>query len=542
VRLTLYMLLGAVALVLLIACANVANLLLARASGRTREVAIRAALGAGRGRIVRQLFTESMVLAVAAGVLGLLIAGWGSTALASLAPADVPRLEHIGVDPSVLAFTLAASFAASLLFGLAPAFQISRVDLNEALKQGGVRTVVGGGSGRLRSGLVVAEVALSVVLLVGAGLLIKSFVALNDVVLGFRPDNLIVMETSVPTSASEESSRRATRLYAGLLTQVASIPGIAAAAGMEGLPGHPASDGGYWMNEWPKTEVGMANVPQAVFSVVTPGAFETLEIPLIRGRDFSDADTFDAPLAAIVNQSLARKSFPGEDPIGRKIVCGVDLRSMKPMTIVGVVGDVRQYGPAIAPGPEIYMPFQQHPARSSALQIVARVKTAPGPIEQAMRRKVHDLSPDIPVKFTTMEASLSGNIAAPRFRTLLLSIFAALAVALAMAGVYGVMAYVVGQRSSEIGVRMALGAASSDVLGMVLRQAAVLAGAGVAIGIAAALAASRLLASMLFEVKPADPATYVAVAVAIAAIAIAASYVPARRATRIDPLAALRQE
>lgn len=537
VRLTLYLLLGAVGVVLLIACANVANLLLAKATARTREIAIRSAVGASRGRIVRQLITESVVLALAGGTAGLVVAVLASRALVASAPVDVPRLTETGIDGWVLAFTLGLSVVASLLFGLAPAIQGSQVDVNESLKQGAGRAIVGGSTGRMRSGLVVAEIALSVVLLAAAGLLIKSFVSLHNVALGFHPEHVLVMNSSVPASGLE-GARQATRFYKTLLADISLLPGVLSVGATRVPPGHVVSNGSYWIDHLP-SELSIT-APNAVFSVVAPGTFGTLGIPLKRGRDFNNGDIYDASFTAVINEALARKSFPRQDPIGRVIFCGLD--SDKPMRIVGVVGDIRQYGPAREPEPEIYMPYEQHPQTATELNVLIRTGTEPQTLEEAMRSKVRQLSPDVPVKFTTMEASLSENVAAPRFRTLLLGIFAGLAVCLAMAGVYGVMAYVVGQRSNEIGVRMALGASTGDVLRLVLGQGLGLAAIGLVLGLIGALALSRLLTSLLFEVKPSDPMIYVSVAVVIGAVSLLASYIPARRATKLDPVVALREE
>ena len=539
VRLTLYLLLGAVGVVLLIACANMANLLLAKASARTREIAIRAAVGASRGRIVRQLITESIVLAVLSGLAGLLLSIWGSSALVALAPSNVPRLAETGVDGWVLAFTFGVSVVSSLLFGLAPALQASRVDLNDALKQGAARAVIGGAAGRMRSALVVAEIALSVMLLAGAGLLIKSFVALHNVALGYRPENVLVMRTSVP-AADLEGARRSTRFYKSLLPEIATLPGVSAVGATRVPPGRVSSNGGYWIDYLPPLNQLSVTAPQAVYSVVAPGAFAALGIPLKRGRDFDDADGYEAPFTAVINEALARKAFPNQDPLGRLIFCGMD--SLNGMKIVGVVGDIRQYGPAREPSPEIYMPYEQHPRTATALNILVRTAADPGPLSQALQRKVRERSPDVPVNFITMEASLSESVAAPRFRTLLLGIFAGLAVCLAMAGVYGVMAYVVSQRSNEIGLRMALGASSGDALRLVLQQAAGLTGIGLALGLIGAAAATRMLASLLFQVKPTDPLTYGGVILLLALVSLAASYIPARRAANVDPLVALRQE
>jgi putative ABC transport system permease protein len=511
--------------VLLISCANMANLLLAKATSRTREIAIRAAVGAGRGRIIRQLITESVVLASVAGLVGLLLALLGAEVLVAIAPPNIPRLTDAGmIDKWVLGFTFGVSLVASILFGLVPAVAASRIDLNDALKLGAARAVVGGGTGRLRSALVIAEIALSVVLLAGAGLLMRSFVALNSVRMGFRPERLLLMETFVPAEGLE-ASKKAAQFYKELIEDIRHLPSVASAGATLGLPGDPQSNGGYWIDQIPANP--SVSAPQAIFSVVTPGLMGTLGIPVKIGRDFNDGDTYDAPFTAIINEALAKKSFPGQDPIGRMILCGLD--SPKPMRIVGVMGDVRQLGPATEPWPEIIMPYQQHPYYSRALFVTMRTSADTTALSEVLRKMVRERSPEVPVKFKTMEAWLAQNVAAPRFRTLLFLTFAALAVCLAMAGVYGVMAYAVGQRLNEIGLRMALGASQGDVLGMVL-------------GLAGAAAATRLLTSFLFEVKAGDPLTYLGVAVLLAVVAMAASYLPARRATRIDPLAALRQE
>ncbi len=495
-------------------------------------------MGASRGRIVRQLATESLVLALLAGAAGLILAVWGSKALVALAPSDVPRLAETGIDGRVLAFTFGVSLMTSLLFGIAPAFQASRVDLNDTLKQGATQSAAGGRAGWMRGILVVAEIGLSVVLLAGAGLLIKSFVALHNVALGFRPENVLVMQATVPVAPGLDGALRANQFFKGLLADVSVLPGVLATGARMAPPGHVESSTNYWIDFLPK-ELNLS-APRAVISVVAPGTFAALGIPLKRGRDFNEGDTRDAPFAAVINEVLARHAFPGQDPIGRVIFCGYD--SSEPMRIAGVVGDVRQYGPAQEPQPEVYMPYQQHSYNGTTLSVVVRTATNPGSLSEAIRRKVHERSPGVPVKFTTMEASLYENIAAPRFRTLLLSLFSGLAMCLAMAGVYGVMAYQVGQRLKEIGLRIALGASSGDVLRLVLRQGMALAGVGLALGLIGGVAAARLLTSMLFEVKPGDPMTYVSVAVLLGGVALFACYLPARRAAKVDPMVALRYE
>jgi len=536
-RLTLYTMMASVGVVLLIACANLANMLLAKAVARTREIAIRAAVGATRSRIVRQLITESIVMALLAGAVGVLLAIWGARLLVALAPADVPRLAETGIDGGVLAFAFGVSVVASLLFGLAPALQVLRIDLNKSLKQGTARATGGSIAGRMRGALVVGEIALSLMLLAGAGLFMKSFLALQNVALGFRPEHVLVVETSVPAS-DLESARHATRFYKDLLPLVRALPGVLNAGATMSPPGNVHSNGDYWIDHLPQEF--STGAPNAVFSVVAPGTFAALGIPLKLGRDFNDSDAYDAPFAAVINEALAKSAFPGQDPMGHVIYCGLD--SMNAMKIVGVVGDIRQYGPAREPSPEIYMAYEQHPFPATHLSIVIRTALEPAALSEAVRRIANESSADVPVKFTTMEASLAENVAAPRFRTLLLGIFAALAVCLAMAGVYGVMSYVVGQRSNEIGLRMALGASPSDVLRLVLRQALTLAGAGIVIGLAGAVVVTQLLASMLFGVKATDPMTYAGVVALLGIVVLVASYIPARRAARVDPIVALRYE
>jgi putative ABC transport system permease protein len=536
VRLTLYLLLGAVSVVLLIACANTATLLLGKATVRTREVAVRAALGASRRRIVSQLITESLLLALFAGVAGILIVYGGSKALVALAPSGVPRLAETAIDRWVLAFTLVVSVLTSLLFGLVPALYASKVDINDALKAAGTRSVIGAGMVRMRGVLVVAEIALAVMLLSGAGLLIKSFAALQSVALGFRPENVLVMRATVPAAPQAAS---AAIFFRDVLPKVANLPGVLAAGATMAPPGNIESTGGYFIDHLPPQSEWL-QAPHVVLSVVAPGTFAALGIPVKSGRDFNDGDTAERPLVALVNEAMVRTSFARQNPIGRTIYCTYD--NFRSMTIIGIVGDVRQRGPALDPMPECYMPYRQHGFNGNALSIVARTAGDPTALEQTMRRVAVETSPDVPVKFTMMEATVSENVATPRFRSTLFGVFAALAVCLAMIGVYGVMAYAVGQRSSEIGVRMALGASTGSVLRLILCQGLVLAGIGLLLGLVAAYGTSRLLTSMLFEVKPNDPLVYLTVAVLLGLVALAASYVPARRASKIDPMIALRCE
>jgi predicted permease len=539
VRTTLLLLLGSVAMVLLIACANVANLLLARATGRRRELAVRAALGAGRARIARQLLVESSVIALLGGGLGLILAIWGVDALVRLSPPNLPRLAEIAVDGWVLVFTLGVSLAASLVFGLAPALQASRVDLNETLKQGG-RGAIGSAGGRLRGALVVAEIAISMVLLVGAGLLIRSFDRLTRIELGFRPDHLLVMQTNLP-AGSIEAARRSNAVYGEVARQVATIPGVVSASAALGLPGGPPrSNGGYSLEHGPGFEQLGMGVPQADFFVIMPDYFRTLVVPMRAGRDFSDRDGFDAPFTAIVNEALARRSFPGENPIGRRIKCGLDGSGY--MTIVGVVADFRTSDPAQPTRPALYMPYLQHPRFATRMTFVARTAGDPLAIAETVRRTVQQVNTELPVQFTTVEDRLSGAVASPRFRSVLLGVFAGLAVLLAMAGVYGVMAYTVAQRAGELGLRMALGADRWCIVRLVLSGGLKLSALGLIAGFACAWPAVRLLETMLYDVTRTDPATWIGMAAAVTLATLAACAIPALRAARVQPLDALRQE
>ncbi|MBV8906561.1 MAG: ABC transporter permease, partial [Acidobacteriia bacterium] len=538
VRRMLYLLLGAVALVLLIACANTATLLLGKAVGRTREVAVRAAMGASRLRIVRQLVTESLLLSIVAGLLGIVLAAWGSKALVALAPAELPRMAETAIDRWVLAFTFGISVITSVLFGLVPAIYASRFELSDALKEGGTRLVSGRGLVRVRGALVVAEIALAVTLVSGAGLLLKSFVALNHVALGFRPENVLVMRATVPGSF-QEATPRARQFFREMLAQIGRLPGVLAAGATMAPPGSIDSSGGYFIDRLP-TPPDWTKAPAVVLSIITPGTFAALGVPVKLGRDFSDSDTPERPLVAIVNEALVRQSFGNQSPLGRKIFCPFD--DLRGMTIVGVVGDVHQLGPEREPMPECYMTYGQHTFNGLTLSIVTRTAGNPSTLAKTFQRLAREQSAEVPLKFTTMKTMLSEHVAAPRFRTLLVGIFAGLALVLAMAGVYGVMAYSVSQRSAEIGLRMALGATAGSILRLILKQGLVYAFAGLALGVAAAISGTRLLTSMLFQVKPNDVTIYCCVAVLLATAVLIATYLPARRASGIEPLRALRQD
>jgi predicted permease len=507
-RQTLMVLLGAVGLVLLIACANVANLLLARSSVRAREMVVRAAVGAGRGRLIRQLLTESAVLGLASGLVGLWFARLGIRGLLAFAPATLPRIGDVQVDVVALAFALGLALAASFLFGLAPALQISRVQIVEGLRQGGKGSSMGARTGWARNVFVVAEVALAVVLVVGAGLLGRSLSALTSVNMGFDPERLLVLTTVVPVSTFDEAPR-ATAFYRELIGDLRSTPGITSVSGVTSLPTQVRSNGGYWLEGGPSFKDTGVRAPQAVFNVITPDYFPTLRVPVQRGRDFTDGDRRDAQFVAIINEALARASFPNQDPIGRRIQCGLD--TLEFMTIVGVVGDVRTAGPSIPAQPEIYMPYEQHPGPATALNIIVRTQSDdPSALVEGIRRKITAMNPDVPVKASTMEDKLDIAAATPRFRTFLLMVFAGVALLLALAGIYGVMSYIVSQRVPELGVRIALG--------------------------------GKILEGLLFGVTSRDPVILVAVTGVVALATLVACYIPGRRAVRVDPMNAMRAE
>jgi putative ABC transport system permease protein len=539
-RATLNTLLGAVALVLLIACANVANLQLSRATSRNREMVVRAAVGAARGRLIRQLLTESAVLGVASALFGAWLARLGMLGLVALAPANLPRLDEVRVDNTALLFAIAVALVSAVVFGLAPALQASRVDLVDGLRQGGKGSSIGARGGRARNAFVVAEIALAVVLVVGAGLLARSLAALSAVDMGFTAERLLVLSTQVPIRTIDDAPR-ATDFYRDLLPELRAIPGVTAAAGVTNIPTVVGSNGGYVIEGGPTFDQVGVRAPQAVFTVVTPEYFRTMGVPLKSGRDFTDGDRRGATMVAVINEALARASFPQRDPIGQRLRCGLDSPEL--MTIVGVVGDVRTRGPNLPAQPEIYMPYEQHPGPGSSLRIVARTAAAdPLVLTDTMRRKISARNPDVPVKASTMEATIGTAAATPRFQTFLLVVFAAVALILALAGVYGVMAYTVSQRVPELGVRIALGATPEDIRALVFGHGARLAAAGLAIGLALALASGKLLQGLLFGVTARDPLILAGVTIAIAIATLAACYIPVRRAVRVDPMVALRAE
>jgi predicted permease len=535
VRPMLYLLLGAVLLVLLIACANVSNLLLARATVRTREIAVRAALGASRAAIIRMLAIESLTLAVFGGVLGIVLAAWGTRALLHFAPANLPRANEIHLDYTVLAFAMGLALLSAAVFGVLPAMQVSRVEFSS-------RGLLRGGSHRLRNSLVIAEIALSFVLATGAGLFFRSFLALNAIDMGFRQDNILVMYAHAPAQSLNQYVNVTHSFVDKLLPSLAAMPGVQASAAVMGLPtGQYGINGSYAVAG--KQVLGEGEkLPESNWTLSSPGYFAAMRIPLLGGRDFTPRDRYGTPSIVIISESAAGQSFPGENPLGRQLLCGLDEATMKPMTIVGVVGDVRQDSPGSPPQPTLYMPMEQHPYHSNELQVIVRTSSAPAAMTSAVRKAANDLNPEMAVRFTTMEAMISDSTSAPRFRTFLAVAFALLALLLAMVGIYGVMSYVVTQRTSELGLRMALGAARGDVVGLVLSRAATLAALGLSVGSAMSLAVSRLIGAMLFGLRATDPVTYASVLLSVAGIAILAAVGPAWRASRIDPMVALRRE
>lgn len=533
----LYLLLGAVGVVLLTACATMATLLLAKATSRAPEIAVRAALGASRSRIIRQLLVESGVQALLAGTVGIALAIWGTRILVAFAPADVPRLDEVSVDGNVLLFALLLCIVVSVLFGLPPALQTSRIDVTQPLRGGGNRTTSGRGHG-MREALVVAEIALAVVLVAAGGLLVKSLIALQRAPLGFDPQQVLLMQTTTarPTTTDWRDSRG---FFQNLLADVSAMPGVVAAGAMMGPPGRVMSSSGYWIDHLPK-ESPLSSARPAMMNVIAPRTFAALGVPVLTGREIDDGDRAGRPQVAVVNESLARAAFGNtNDAIGRTIFAAYD--SNAPMTIVGVVGDLRQDGPGREPQPELYMPYQQHFYSGATLYVVVRTTGDPAALGPTLERKAHELSPATSVRVITQDAVLAEHVATPKFRAMLLTLFAAVALCLAMAGVYGVMAYVAGQRAKEIGVRMALGASAGGVLWLMLRRGLKLTSIGLVLGIAGALASTRLLGGMLFGVSPHDALTYISVIGGLGVLSLLASYVPARRATNIDPMHVLRQ-
>ncbi len=546
VRPALLLLLGAVGLVLLIACANVANLLLARAAARGREIAIRTALGASRLRVVRQLLVESLLLSLAGGAAGLLLAVWSVNFLRTAAEGNLPATAEVGLDSNVLLFTLLVSLLTGLVFGLAPALQVARADLNSALKEGAPSQTGGRSRQRVRSGLVVAEVALSLLLLVGAGLLLKSFARLRETPLGFEPAGLLTMQVS-RSIGKGQSPASALAYFDQMRERVGALPGVKAVAYSEGLPQLGAAETLAAVEGRPGTESGP---PLAVRYTTSPGYLEAMGIRLLRGRFFDERDTLKSPRVAVVDEEFARALFPGEDPVGQRLA-GFAPEGVPPAEIVGLVEHVNNYGvgQTETTKPQVYFAFKQIPERyigdviGRGIFVTARTEGDPAALAPAVRRESNAIDPAQPLyRMRTMEDVMANSIATQRLSATLLAFFAAVALVLAAVGIYGVMSYTVTQRRHEIGVRMALGAQRRDVLRLVVRQGMALAFVGVALGLLGALWLTRLLESLLFRVRPTDPLIFTSVPVLLSLVALLACYLPARRATKVDPLTALRCE
>jgi putative ABC transport system permease protein len=551
VRTPLFVLFAAVGLVLLIACANVANLFLARATTRQGEIAIRKALGASRTRVIRQMLTESVTMAVFGGGLGLLLAALGQSFVAKAAsllprslgsPRAAAHIASAGIDFWVLGFTLAISVLTAVLFGLTPAVWASRGELNSSLKEEGRGSTTGRGRSYMRDGIVVAEVALAVILLVGAGLLIRSFLHLMNVDPGFSPQNVLTLNISLPDSRYE-SARSMIAFEQQALDRLSALPGVRSAGGVFGLPlGNGTIEGDFTVEGQPAPAPG-AQPFIAAKKVIGGDYFKAIGIPLLRGRYFEEQDSETAPHVVMVSQSLARHFWPHEEAMGKRLKPGFSNDAW--CTVVGIVGDTKQYSLDETPSPSMYLPYAQAPATflMQDITLVLRTGADPRSLVTAARRAVQAVDPDLPVfDVASMEQLVYRSVSTPRFNTALLGVFAALALVLAAVGIYGVMSYAVVQRTHEIGVRVALGARAGDILRQVVRQGMLPAVVGIAIGTAGAWAVTRFLSSLLFGVRPTDPMTFTLVPLLLATVALVACLIPARRATKVDPVVALRYE
>ncbi len=527
---------AAVGFVLLIACVNLANLLLSRSATRRREIGIRSSMGAGRGRLIRQFLTESVLLAAIGAAAGLALAWAGTRLLVNLSPNILPRATEITLNGRALAFTAGIAVLTGILFGLAPAIHMAKTDLMAALREGSRGNAIGFRRNRLRSVLVMGEVALALVLLSGAGLLMRSFYRLQSIEPGFDPHGMLTFRTNLPAAKYKGDEPQAA-FYRRALERIRALPGVEAAGAAQIFP-LAGDDYILSFEQIGKPPVPVGNEPSAAYYSATPGYFASLRIPIKAGRDFSEHDDAAAPFVAIISESMARQFYAGENPLGQRIQMG---NGSKPAEIVGIVGDVRDQQLDSMGRPAVYEPAAQVPF--GAMYFGVRTAVDPASLISGVRAVIRGLDPELPLDAVgTVDALVSSSLSQRRFAMLLMAIFAGLALVLAMVGIYGVISYSVTQATQEIGIRMALGARSGDVLRIVFGYAGVLMAAGLALGIVAALATGRLLASQLFEVKPTDPMTYAAVASALLATGMLACTIPALRAMRVDPLVALRNE
>ena len=537
VKLPILVLFCAVGCVLLIACANVANLLLARAAGRTKEMGVRVALGATKSRIVRQLLTESILLAAAGTTFGVLLSNYGLRAVIALSPGDVPRLQDAVIDWRVLGFTLLVTASAGVVFGLAPAFQAFKVDLQNALRESR-RASSGVARGRLRSVLVVSEIALALVLLAGAGLLTNSFVRLLRVPLGFNPAKVLTLQLFFPHAGQSASDRRTVETLRTILEKIRAVPRVQSSGLVNSLPIEGGVSTDFEIVGRPPVKPG--DEPDADICVIDPGYLRTMQIPLLKGREFSERDSSDAPKVMLINETMANRFWPGNDAVGQRVTMkdwGPPLTGV----IVGVVGDVKAHALQEPPVSMIYWPYPQFPGLFNHL--VVRTVGDPFQVVAGIKAQVQSVNPEQPVsEIRTMDQVLGESLAQRRFSLALIGVFAGVSLLLAGVGVAGVMAFAVAQRTQEMGIRMALGAQRRDVFGLVLGQGMRLAALGLAIGLAGAFGATRLLSSMLYGVTPGDPLTYALVSFLLLGATLLACYIPARSATRVDPTAALRHE
>jgi putative ABC transport system permease protein len=554
VRPALLLLLGAVAFLLLVACANVANLLLAQAAARQRELAIRSALGANRVALVRQFLVESFVLCGLSCAIGIVAARWGVDILLSLAPKDLPRLDSVSTNLPVLSFAVIVSVLLAAGLGVFTAFRASAGDVREALGEGGQGQIAGLRSQRLGRVIVIAQMATTLVLLVGAGLLGRSLLRVLSVDPGFHTENVVTMDLAFPNVETDADKMNRVRFLDELFARLRSLPGVAAVGGSDNLPlaSEFLANGTFWMlhpGQEPKSLQDFVVLGRneaisgyADYSVASEEYFGVLGIPLVRGRLFDRRDTIDAPHVAVINEALARKRWPNEDPLGQTIEFGNMDGDSRLLTIVGIVGDARNRSLERRPAPTVYVNLRQRPQRTSSFTVVMRSAGPPAGIVSATREIVHSLDPNVPPRFQTFAQVFVSSMAGRRFNLILVAAFAAMALLLAAAGIYGVMAYTVTRRTRELGVRMALGATAGDVLRLVLSQGMWTTAIGVLIGAAGTFALTRLMSSMLFGVTPFDPFTLAGVVVLLAAVSLLACWWPARRATRVDPLTALRYE